>query len=381
MSSVYIIDGLRTAVVPRHGAFKHLSVQDLAAPVIRQILDRTQVATDAVDAVYVGNALYGGGNPARVLALAAGLPESMPAFSIDTQCCSGMDAATLAARQIQAGAADVVLAGGVESYSRSAIRQHRPLKPSDQPEVYERPPFTPWPERDPEMVVAAARVAVEQNISRQQQHEWVMQSHAKALSAKQQLVTECAPLSAIDFDPAGRSITAKLCQRSALLAGEGEFAVDVASTALQADAAAFVLLVSERWLAKHGDSFSTAIKPVCWLGAATVGGAADQPPLALPAACRAVLNVNQQAISDITVAEIMEAFAVQAISNTQELGLSDHLVNRSGGALARGHPIGASGAVLLVRLLHEMQQQSSGDLGLAAIAAAGGIASATLLQA
>src|SRR5690606_38544343 len=114
---------------------------------IRTLLAAAGLAAEEVDEVILGNALYGGGNPARLALLAAGIPECRSALTIDSQCCAGLDAIMLAAARIRAGEAQVIVAGGVESFSRAPIRQRRPAVPGEAAVPYDRPPFTPWPER------------------------------------------------------------------------------------------------------------------------------------------------------------------------------------------------------------------------------------------
>ena len=121
-----IVAARRTAVAPRGGAFARIEPHDLASRVIEEVLADAGLAPDAVEDVILGNALYGGGNPARRAALAAVIRETVPALTVDSQCCAGLDAILLAAERINAGAADVIVAGGVESFSRAPIRQHRP---------------------------------------------------------------------------------------------------------------------------------------------------------------------------------------------------------------------------------------------------------------
>src|SRR5690606_37799028 len=136
-----------------------------------------------VDDLLLGNALYGGGNPARRVGLFAGLPQRVPGITLDRQCTSGLDAVLLAARLVESGAADCVVAGGVESFSRAPIRMRRPVAPDELPAAYARPPFTPWPERYPEMAEAAADLAALQGISTERQIGWTCRSHAAALTA------------------------------------------------------------------------------------------------------------------------------------------------------------------------------------------------------
>ena len=136
----------RSAVAPHGGAFAQLQPHEVAAPVLRGLLARAGLAPSDVDAVVLGNALGAGGNPARVLALAAGLPDACAALSVDTQCCSGLDAVSVAAGLIASGQAEVVVAGGVEAWSRAPIRQHRPLNEHEPARTFERPAFAPDPD-------------------------------------------------------------------------------------------------------------------------------------------------------------------------------------------------------------------------------------------
>ena len=166
MSDVFVVAARRTAVAPRNGSFTQIGAADLGAAVIEGVLENLDLSGAHIDEVIFGNALYGGGNPARVAALAAGLSETIPASTIDTQCCSGFDAILLGASRIRAGEANVVVAGGLESYSRSPLRFHRPLSASEQAQFYERPPFTPWPDRDPDLIESAAALAQSMGVAR-----------------------------------------------------------------------------------------------------------------------------------------------------------------------------------------------------------------------
>ena len=382
---VIMLAARRTPVAPVNGAFRGLGVSELGVPVVAALLADSGVPASAVDQVILGNALYGGGNPARMIALAAGLPETVPAMTIDTQCCAGLDSLRLAAAVIQSGQADVIIAGGVESTSRRPIRQHRPLTADATPVAYERPPFTPWPERDPDMAAAAARLAAEQTISLAAQHEWAIESHRKALASRSRLQNECVPLAGLSMDAAARPLTDRLAQRTPVIADwqDGEHnsgQISVAGTALQADAAALVLMVSGR-VARQ---FAAQRPQVLWEQGLSGGGAADQPPRALVPVVSSLLERTGLSAADFSVVELMEAYAVQAIDNALALGLPLSAINRGGGALARGHPIGASGAILAVRAFHELQHQlqdqRAGARALLAIAAAGGLGSAAILS-
>lgn len=353
-----ILAARRTAVMPRGGAFARLTLHDLAAPVVEAVLADSGIEGVQVNELICANALGGGGNPARLIALAAGLPERVAGVSIDRQCAGGLDAILLARALVDSGAAQVVLAGGVESFSR------RPLRFRTDPDGgaavgYDRPAFTPWADRDPEMTVAAAALADRLGISRRAQEAYAVQSHARAMAGR---FPEIVQVQGQRRDGYTRTLTAEIAARSKALAGT----VSAASTAVEADAAAFCLVVADDLARGHGWKI---------LGGATLGADPVEPGMAPVAAVSAALRQAGIAPQELEVSEMMEAYAVQAMGCIAALGLDPERVNLGGGALARGHPIGASGAILAVRLCHELRRGA----GLAAIAAAGGIGSALVI--
>jgi acetyl-CoA C-acetyltransferase len=373
MSAACIVAARRTAVAPRNGAFGMVEVAELAEAPIRALLADANLAPEQIDEVILGNALYGGGNPARLAALRAGLPDDVPAITIDSQCCAGLDAVMLAADRIASGSAQIVIAGGLESFSRSPLRLRRPSHASEPPEPYDRPPFAPWPARDPDMIEAAADLAATHHITRAAQEAFAMESHRRAQHHRAG-TGEIVAVNGVSRDAFTRTLTSALCRRLAPLAGDADCGVTRATVAVEADAAAALLVVSQTVAERLG-----AARPLRIAGHARRGGDPAMPGVAPIAAARALLAVHDVAPAAIAVAEIMEAFAAQAIACIEGIGLALRCVNRGGGALARGHPIGASGAILAVRLWHEMQHEPSGAKGLAAIAAAGGLGSALLL--
>jgi acetyl-CoA C-acetyltransferase len=350
-----LIAARRTAVVPRGGAFARLAIEDLAAPVVQAVLADAAVDGDRIDDLILANALGAGGNPARRVALAAGLGD-IGGLTIDRQCAGGLDAILLARAMVDSGAADMVLAGGVESYSR------RPLRLATDPDggpptPYDEAPFTPWPDRNPGMAEAAERLAARLGIGRDRQEEWAVESHAKAL--KSDLSAEIMPLNGVTQDAFPRRLTPGLLARAPLVQGS----ITAATAAVAADAAAVCLVVSDRLARGRG---------LAILNGATVGGDPEEPGTAPIAAIRAIWDGEA-----LQMAEVMEAYAVQAIAVVEGAGLDPTLVNPGGGGLARGHPVGASGAILAVRLFHGLARGK----GLAAIAAAGGIGTAILVEA
>ncbi|MEP3275316.1 MAG: thiolase family protein [Stappiaceae bacterium] len=378
MRQVFITAAKRTAVVPRGGTFAGVALHELAAPVMSSCAMEAELETTTIDEVIVGNALYGGGNPARLIALAAGLPETIPAITIDRQCCSGLDAVGMALSMIKSGQADKVIAGGAESFSRSALRSHRPRFPDEAAEPYDRPPFSPWSDRDPEMGEAAAALAARLSISRERQWAWAIDSHQKAL--KRSKSTEIkgdfvrVDKETLTVDPFTRDLTIGTCRRAPLLFGDKSYGVDVATTAVEADAAAFLFLCDEDAAHAHGGPIYRILDHV-------VSGADPELPGLAPieAAKKLMSRTNRQA-KDIDRVEIMEAYAAQAIAFDDAFDFDPSNINVGGGALARGHPIGASGAILLVQLVKELARLPSGVCGLAAIASAGGLGSAVLIE-
>lgn len=366
MNPVWIIAARRTAVVPRGGAFAALDIHDLAAPVIRELLEQTGVAPDEVGELILANALGAGGNPARVAALDAGLPETVGGWTIDRQCCGGLDAVMLAQAMILSGQHDVVIAGGAESYSRRPLRS-RTFADGRDPEPYDQARFTPWADRDPDMAEAAEVLARKLGITRQAQDAWAVASHQVALDGAQG--NQIVPLAGQDADAFTRQLTPRLCARAPVIAGS----VTAANMAVSADGAAFVLVVSDR-VARRLSAARIRIE-----AGSSLGGTPDLPGIAPVAAINAALERAGRGPDSLTAAEIMEAFAVQAIACQEGAGLPRDIVNPNGGALARGHPIGASGAILAVGLYHELLRK--GGVGVAAIAAAGGLGSALVLSA
>lgn len=355
----FVIAAKRTAVVPRGGAFRDLRLEDLGAPVVGALLAAAGVAAGEVDEVVLANAIGPGGNPARRVALAAGLPERVAGLTIDRQCAGGLDAVLVAAGMIASGQAEVVVAGGVESYSQAPERR---MPGAEAP--YGQAPFTPWPERDPEMAVAADDLGRRLGISRARAEAWAVESHRKAVVAD--MAGEIVPVLGVGRDVFARALTPAVAARAGVVAGE----VTAATAAVAADGAAFVLVVSERVAARAGRS-------VRLVAGATRGGVPWEPGIAPLGAVAEVLGRAGLKAGELERAEVMEAYAVQAIACVEGAGLDPLRVNGKGGALARGHPIGASGAVLAVRLFHDLEEGA----GLAMIAAAGGIGTALVLRA
>lgn len=359
----------RSPVVPRNGRFAHLSIEDLAKPVVAAAIKDAGISCQDIDEMVMANSLGGGGNPARIVSLNAGLPENVAGLSIDRQCAGGLDALILGDALIRSGQCDVVIAGGAESYSRRPLR-YRTFPDGRDPVAYDQAQFTPWPDRDPDMAVAAERLANEYNIGRPEQDAWAIRSHANGRKfAAENSSAEVVSLLDLTSDQFTRDLTLRHCERAKVVTG----GITAANMAVAADAAAFVVMTSGSYAEHRG------LSGIEYLSGVTLGGDPEMPGLAPVAAIKQALIHAQITTADLSVAEIMEAFAVQAIACYQGANIPAEIVNREGGALARGHPIGASGTILAVRLFHQLRRTKGN--GIAAIAAAGGLASAVILRA
>ena len=374
----------RSAVVPREGAFKALQAHEIAAPVLQALLQRAGLDAACVDAVVLGNALGAGGNPARLLALHAGLPERCAAYTVDTQCCAGLDAVALGVGLIASGQAEVVVAGGAEAWSRSPIRMHRPLHADDTPVPFDRPAFAPTPEQDPDMLLSAARYAAAQGFTRSQQEAYALQSHQRAVAHQADIANEIVPIAGVLHDAYPRLIDAAraarmpvVAQTDALDQAAGEaFALSALTISAQSDGAALVLLMSPAAAKRLNVQAQAA-----WVAHASVGASPDTPLLVAELAAHAALKLaGLSNTSNLQSVELHDAFAVQGLSFAKGLGLNPAQLNPRGGGLARGHPIGASAAIVLVRLLANLQRDgASVAQGLVAVAGAGGLGSAAVV--
>ena len=364
-----IVEALRTPIGTAHRALRDVDSARLAAPVIAEVARR--VARPPVDVV-LGNCMGPGGDVARVATLAAGLPVETPALTVDRQCASGLAAIEIGARLVDATHWPV-LAGGVESASTAPWRFWPPARTDAVPVRYARAPFAPTPETDPDMGLAADLLAEEHRISRRRQDEYTARSHQRAWDAARQglFAAEIVPVSGLDHDERlrGGMTAARLGHLPAAFRGGGT--VTAGNSCGINDAAAVVALAPA----------SADLPGLRILATASAGVDPRRPGLGIVPAVLLALERAGLGISDIDVIEINEAFAGQVLACYDEVGIDPERVCTQGGALALGHPWGASGAVLVVRLFSQMVRQGRGRYGLAAIAAGGGQGTAVVVEA
>lgn len=367
MTGALIVAARRTPIGTAGHGLAAVPAADLGAAAIDAVVTDTGGVPDEV---VLGNCMGPGGNLARVATLTAGLPDSVPALTVDRQCASGLAAIEIGVRMVQTGRRFVV-AGGVESASTAPWRMWPPKDGSD-PVRYVRAPFAPEP-RDPDMGLAADLLASEHGITRERQDAYAAQSHARAVAAMAngEFDDELIPVGGLSRDERPRAGlgVAQLSRFRALHRADGT--VTVGNSCGINDGAAAVAIVPE-----------IAGRPgLRVLGAASVGVAPERPGIGIVPAVHAALAEAGLGIDDVDHFEFNEAFAGQVLACYDALGIDPARGCLDGGALALGHPWGASGAVLVVRLFTTLVRRGRGSIGVAAIAAGGGQGTALVVSA
>ncbi|QDW64612.1 thiolase family protein [Oerskovia sp. KBS0722] len=363
-----------------------LSATDLAAPVLAAALADLPRGLD-VDDVVLGNCTGPGGNLARVAVLAASLrapdgplTEHVPGVTVDRQCGSGLAAILLAAQGVRAGDGDLVLAGGVESASTAPLRAHHPPRGSETlPVLYDRAPFTPPELGDPDMGAAADALARERGIGRERQDAYAARSHARALAAHAagRFADETVPVGTLASDERARRLDPALLARLPAAFTPGG-SVTAGNASPISDGAAAVVIVPERVRTRLG------VPGLRLVGGVTRGCDPHLPGWGPVPAVHELLARTGRSTDDLAAIELVEAFAAQVLAFTGALSVPDDDARlcADGGALALGHPWGASGAVSVVRLFSRLVRSGApaGSLGLAAAAVGGGLGVAGLFE-
>jgi len=387
-----VIAARRTPVGTAGHAFAKVDVVGLLTPVLRALVDDlascVRQAPD-VDDVVIGNCRGPGGNPARVAALAAGLGLGVPGVTVDRQCGSGQEAVHQAATSVLAGVAQLVLAGGVESASTAPWRLARPTTPTGLPTPYERAPFAPSEIGDPDMGPAAETVAALCGVSRDRQDAYAARSHALTLAAARSgaFDAELVPVAGVVSDERPRPLTTAVLSRlrPAFVAGGTVTAGNCCGVSDGAAAVAIVpAYLQEAW----------GVPGLALRGWVSVGLDPNTPGLGPVPAVEKLLKDAGISLAEVGVLEMTEAFAAQVLACTDALGLDplapldppgllapdETLVCPQGGAIAMGHPWGASGAMLVVRLFAQMVRVDGPRFGIATCAIGGGQGLALLAE-
>jgi acetyl-CoA C-acetyltransferase len=377
-----IAAALRTPIGRVNGSLAAVEPASLAAVLIRRILADTGLAPAAVDDVILGNAANSAGNLARLAVLEAGLPVAVPGMTVDRQCGSGLEAISLAARLVQAGAGQFYLAGGTESTSRAHLRFRPPFQPGGAPELVSRARMAPDAIGDPDMGIAAENVAAHAGIGRERQDAFALESQRRAVAAQKagrfdgEIVPVETPSGLVSRDECPRENTSleKLAALRPIFRPDGTV---TAGNACPVNDGASVVLVTSLAAAR-----ALGLDMLLEIVDSAVAGV-DPNLLGLgpvPAMRKLVARNPGLDAPGIPFIEFNEAFASQVLASLDALDIDPVAVNRDGGALALGHPYGASGAILVTRLFAQMQAAGTGTQALAMMGIGGGMGISTLLQ-
>ncbi|AEU35532.1 acetyl-CoA C-acetyltransferase [Granulicella mallensis] len=382
MRDVVIVSAVRTPVGKFQGGLSEMSAVELGAIAVRAAVERASIAPDSVDECLMGCVLPAGlgQNPARQAALRGGLADTVSALTLNMVCGSGLKAVALAAQAIAQGDAEIVVAGGMESMSNAPYLlpgARKGLRMGDGAVVDSMIRDGLWCAcEDFHMGITGELVAEKHSITREQQDEYALASHHKAAAAWREgrFDAEVVPV-----EVKGRKGSVMVTRDEsiredasleALAALKPAFKKDGTVTAGNApgvnDAAAAVVVMSAEKARELG------LKPMATIRAQATSGVAPKWVMLAPVTgIKKVLERAKWSMDQVDLFELNEAFSVQALGVTKELGLGLDRVNVNGGAVAIGHPIGASGARVLVTLLHEMQRRDA-KKGVAALCLGGG---------
>lgn len=388
--SVLIVGYSRTPFTKMNGALSNVSAVQLGAHAISAALTNAGVSPDSVDLVYAGQVLQGGAgqNPARQAAVHAGIPLTTPAMTLNAVCLSGIEAISAGVRLIESGEADVVVAAGQESMSLAphawvGSRSGKKYGSVTMIDTLEFDGLTDAFELR-SMGSSTEEYIATLGISRSDQDSLAAHSHQRAVASADFLSGEIAP-----FEIAGRSGTVALSQDDGVRpetteetlaklrpAFGAEGTITAGNSSQLTDGAAAVVLMSEKTALAAG---ITGIAKV--LSTAFVSGP-DYSLHSQPSnAIKAALAKAKLRTSDLSAVEINEAFAAVGVQSTRDLNIDSALVNIHGGAIALGHPIGASGVRIVGHLARTLKKLGAGKIGAAGICGGGGQGSAILLEA
>ena len=392
MQEVVIVSGARTPIGRFGGAFKDVSASALGSLVIKAALDQANLRPDQVDDVVLGNALQTAeaGYAARLASLGAGIPEDVPTVAINRQCSSGLEAINMAALMVKTGEVDIVVAGGIENMSQSPYlvgykARFDGLGMGDGSLTDSLVRGLGCPVNDYHMGVTAENVAERFGVSREDQDELAAISHQRAVTAikdgrfDRQISSVTVPqrrsdpiIVSRDEGPREDSTVERLAQLSPVFKKDGTVTAGNASSIN--DGAAAVVLMSAEKAAEIG------IKPrMRWHTRAVSGVEPAIMGIGPVPAVRKALKKAGMSIDDIGLIELNEAFASQALYCMRELNMSMDKTNVNGSGISLGHPVGATGAIMTVKLMEEMESRSD-ELGLVTMCVGGGQGVATIFQ-
>ena len=391
MKNPVILGAVRTPIGRFRGTLAPLSATELGAKVVAAVLERTGVPPDHVDEVIMGNVVSAGlgQNPARQAAIHGGVPNTVPAVTVNKVCGSGLKAVMMAAQSIKCGDADLIVAGGMESMSNAPylLKGARDgFRMGHQEAVDSMIHDGLWDcYNDFHMGCTGEVVAERYNVTRQEQDEWALQSHRRAVAAIEagEFAGEIVPVEiprpekdpiVFDTDESPRADTSMEGLSKLLPAFKPDGTVTAGNAPGVNDGAAAVVVASQQRAAE------LRIKPRAEILAYSASGLAPELVMMAPEpAIRMIWQKTGWSVDDADLYEINEAFAVQQVALGRTLGIDPLKHNVRGGAVALGHPIGASGARVLTTLLHALEQRGQ-RRGIASLCLGGGNAVAIAIQ-
>lgn len=393
----FLIGGSRTPVGRYGGALSSVRPDDLAALCIKDVIEKSGLDPAVVDEVILGNANGAGEenrNVARMAWLLNDYPDTVPGITVNRLCASGMSAITVAAQMVKSGAADIVIAGGVESMSRAPWVTEKPTKAFAKPgETFDtsigwrfvNPEFKKRDKFTYSMPETAEEVARLDGITREDADAFAVRSHELALAAIEagRFKDEIVPVTirdrkgnetVVDTDEGPRpGTTTEVLAKLHPVVGGGSVVTAGNSSSLN-DGASAIIVASDAAVKKYGLKARAR-----FVDGASAGLAPEIMGLGPVPATEKVLERSGWSIDDIGAVELNEAFATQSLASMRRLGINPDIVNRDGGAIALGHPLGSSGSRLLITLLGRMERENV-DKGLATMCVGVGQGAATLVE-
>ena len=387
---IVLAGACRTAIGVMGGTLSTTPATDLGAIVIKEALNRAGVPADQVDQVYMGCVIQAGQgqNVARQASIKAGLPIETPAVTINVVCGSGLNCVNMAAEMIAAGDADIVVAGGMENMSMApyAVMQGRyGYRMNDGKLVDTMVHDALWDAfNDYHMGITAENICEKWGLTREELDKFAATSQQKAVAAQESgaFDKEIVPVEvkkkketivfAKDEGPRPGTTAESIAKLRPAFKKDG--IVTAANSSGINDGAAAIVVMSEEKAKELG------VKPMAtWVAGALAGVAPEIMGIGPVAATKKVMARTGMKIEDFDVIEANEAFAAQSVAVQKELGFTDEQINPNGGAIALGHPVGASGCRILVTLLHEMEAKDA-KKGLATLCIGGGMGCATVVE-
>jgi acetyl-CoA C-acetyltransferase len=381
-----IVSAVRTAIGRAGGALATVPAHVFGGEVIKEAVKRAKISPDMIDDVIIGNVVSGGGNIARLTALQAGLPLETPGLTIDRQCGSGINAVTLVAQAIRSGAGDVYIAGGVESMSRAPYLMDRPEKAySAMPPRFRKSRLSPDEIGDPPMGITAENLVERYNISREEQDEFSLQSQQKMARAMEEgrFDDQIVPISIPtrkgdpivfnkDEHPRPETSMAALSKLPPAFLKGGT--VTAGSSSGLNDAASALVIMSREKAEELG------LKPLAVIREFAVSGVDPNIMGIGPVpATRKVMEKSGLSVEEMDIVEINEAFAAQVLACNRDLNIEPSKINVNGGAIAHGHPLGATGAILITKAAYELER-TGGRYALITACIGGGQGIATIIE-